>query len=490
MTNVSTFRHRSARLASRGAALAFAALALHAPAAWAETTVSGVVEPLPPSTDDTSGVLVPETSPQSSPAGALLVVPRAGVTVVTMPIRGGLTLYERYQLKDRILDFFFNDARTFGIYPAVAFETQLSTHVGLRLVHKDLFGIGARLRLRADYGGETRHRLDGALASPSFAGGWLRAKVAGGWQRQPNAPFYGIGDHDLAHPDATVIDLPARAPLAVSTHFGQQVAHGELAIEVDAPGPLFAAVSGAYFARTFTDTLPAAGPPGVASDPSRTEQRFDTATLVGWQHGTRVGYAELQLGWDSLAAANQFVPEGVPSTGAKLVAFAGLARDVSGAGAVAYTRYGVNALRYFDLYNGDRVLTLHARLEGVAGAESHIPFTDLPRLGGPVLLRGYTRDRFRDRVSMLASIEYRYPVWRQLAAYVFVDAGRVVSDVAEAGRTVLTPRDWRASGGGGLELLTGDRFRLRFQGAGSPEGAFFQFAMEPVYRLPTHNYRI
>jgi outer membrane protein assembly factor BamA len=136
------------------------------------------------------------------------------------------------------------------------------------------------------------------------------------------------------------------------------------------------------------------------------------------------------------------------------------------------------------------VLILRGRLEGVEGSDERIPFIDLPRLGGPTLLRGYARDRFRDRVALLASLEYRYPIWRQVSGFLFADAGRVLPDLSEAGRAALAPQLLRPSGGAGLEVFQVDSVLVRGQVAGSPEGVFFQFSLGPVYGLPTHNYRI
>ena len=447
-------------------------------------------------TADISGVLIPDDKPSTSPARTLLVVPQALTATLALPVRGGFLLNDRVHVYERLVDIFFNDARTFGVYPMLKLETGLPTGVGLRLVHKNLFGSGARLGIGADYGGESRNRLEGSLRSPAFAGGLARARVGGGWLRQPNAAFFGIGDQDLSATGDGARDLPARAPFAVATKFGQDVTHAELAAELDPAGPLFAAVSTAYFQRAFRDT-PAAGggdanDPGVPPSPQAlgsTDVRFDTATLTGWDQGSKLSYSELQLGWNSLTVANPFVSLATPSSGTKVVVFAGLARGVAGSNA-RYSRYGVDAFRYFDLYQGDRVLILRGRLEGVDGADERIPFTDLPRLGGPTLLRGYARDRFRDRVAVLASLEYRYPIWSRLSGFLFADAGRVLPDLKEAGRTALSPQLLRPSGGAGLEVIQVDNVLMRAQVAGSPEGVFLQFALGPVYRLPTHNYRI
>lgn len=120
---------------------------------------------LPPgpesSAADVSGVLVPEVEPPRSPARHLLVVPRLAVTAVAVPVQAGLTLVEDHHVREHLLDLFFDDTRTFGVYPTVTLETRLMPGFGARLVHKNLFGHGGRLRLGGDYGGESRFRVEG-----------------------------------------------------------------------------------------------------------------------------------------------------------------------------------------------------------------------------------------------------------------------------------------------------------------------------------------
>jgi outer membrane protein assembly factor BamA len=124
------------------------------------------------------------------------------------------------------------------------------------------------------------------------------------------------------------------------------------------------------------------------------------------------------------------------------------------------------------------------------GPGGYVPFTDLPRLGGPHQLRGYTRDRFRDRLAVLGAAEYRYPIWNELVGFLFADAGRVLAGADQVGNLVSAPERLRAGGGGGLEMHFGNRFRMRGQIAGSPDGAFFQMSFEPAYRVTSSFYRI
>jgi hypothetical protein len=53
-----------------------------------------------------------------------------------------------------------------------------------------------------------------------------------------------------------------------------------------------------------------------------------------------------------------------------------------------------------------------------------VPFYFLPEFGGDTLGRGYLPFRFRDRTSIIAQFEYRFPVWSFLSGAAFVDVGQ------------------------------------------------------------------
>jgi hypothetical protein len=404
--------------------------------------------------EEVSGVLVPEAEPDPAPARSLLVVPRAMVGAAAVPVRTGLTYYERYQVKERLIDLFFDDTRTFGIYPRLSLESGLRPGVGVRLVHKDL--LGARLRLAADYGGEHQQRLDGSIASPPIFSAPVRLHLRGGWQQQPRAAFFGIGDGP-----------------AVSAPFWQRTYRAEVGLVADPAGPFFGSLTGTYVSRRFGE-----GP---------NETPVDRSALVGWATGAQVFYGEAEVGIDTLRVSRVSISSAAPSSGTRLTLFGGGATGASG-DPTRYARYGLDALHAFDLYGGDRVLLLRLHTEAVAPAagDDSIPFTDLPRLGGPQFLRGYARDRFRDRVAVLGSVEYRYPIWRQLSGFLFVDAGKVSPGWADLSRAARP----RLGYGGGLELYSSESFRMRTQLAGSEEGLYFQLAVDAVYRQSTPPYRI
>jgi hypothetical protein len=113
--------------------------------------------------------------------------------------------------------------------------------------------------------------------------------------------------------------------------------------------------------------------------------------------------------------------------------------------------------------------------ETVTGSREEMPFLELPRLGGPNLLRGYDRDRFRDKVSAVGQVAYLFAVSRFIGASVFADVGRVYS-----GLDALTYRDQRLGFGGALEIFTRKNMLMRAQVASSVDGGLFMsLAIDP-----------
>src|SRR6185312_13685883 len=99
-------------------------------------------------------------------------------------------------------------------------------------------------------------------------------------------------------------------------------------------------------------------------------------------------------------------------------------------------------------------------------------------LGGPLYLRGYALDRFRDRVAADATVEYRWDLTEWIAAHAFVDAGRVYGALAE-----LTAADMRTGYGVGLDVGRGT---MRIDLASSVDGGLYlAVALDPIADLDT-----
>jgi hypothetical protein len=146
-----------------------------------------------------------------------------------------------------------------------------------------------------------------------------------------------------------------------------------------------------------------------------------------------------------------------------------------------YGRYVAEVRQYVPvlLFPDSRRLVLRARLEQVEpvfGGES-VPFYHLPSLGGQTALRGFRHNRFQDRGSLVLNAEYRYPIWSNLDAVAFVDAGQVFPELSAVAADRL---HW--SYGGGVHLLNNSGISFRFEVAGSSDGARTILTVEPSFR--------
>jgi outer membrane protein assembly factor BamA len=106
-----------------------------------------------------------------------------------------------------------------------------------------------------------------------------------------------------------------------------------------------------------------------------------------------------------------------------------------------------------------------------------VPFYQQPGLGGQSTLRGYEFNRFQDDGALVVSAEYRYPIWMNLDAVVFTDAGQVFDGL----RDVRGAR-FRWSYGGGVHLLNEDGLSFRAEVAAGPEGARAILTVQPSFR--------
>ena len=415
--------------------------------------------------DRVSGVAVDDDdSSTTRDAGRVLLYPiRLASDILFAPLRGGAYLIERYQIRDRVQQWLVSDDGNYGIFPAAFVETGLGVNIGAHAFDHDLFGHGEHLNLSAGFGGEYKQRYEIDLTSGSLAGGTklgLRLSYRA-WDR---SNFFGIGNGDQTS------STPAMTPLddAVHTRFAQDVSHVETTSTTPIVGPLSAGVTAAYTYRSFSNNGQLDGYAPILSV-------YDPMSLVGFQRGANNFYGELGLTLDSRTVANRYISQVAPSSGWYGHVGAGFAQGIDGDPS-HYVRYTADLRRYIDLYNGDRVLVLRGYLEGVTAPTNEIPFTDLPRIGGNELLRGFAIDRFRDRVAAVGSVEYDFPLQSWIGAYTFVDAGRVADDLSS-----LDPNGLHVGYGGGLELHTHDAYLLRVQAAHSTDGTFLRLALDPTY---------
>jgi outer membrane protein assembly factor BamA len=402
---------------------------------------------------------------------AILFVPRWTLWLAVQPIRAGLWAYERYALGTRIKSIFFNDDETLGAYPLAFFETGFGLNVGARLIYRDLFGAGGRLRLRASYGGRFRQVYSAKATTGTLLGDRAELQVETSYAFYPKSIFMGLGNGELVAPAAVMAPVdPTMDGTAVRTRYRHDDVLGELSAVVHLHPTVDLRLIAQYRHRSFNPDIE---PP---DDEVPITDVYLASGLTGYDQGLSSAGAEIELIRDTRRGTRFWVSDANPNAGSKLSGFAGTTVGM-GDDPSRYLRYGLDALRVFDLYDGTRMLHLRAYLEGVTGSLDRVPFTDLPRLGGPIFLRGYERDRFRDRLAAVGTAEYRYYINKYLAGYVFVDAGRVYRGLDE-----LSANGLRVGYGGGVQAHTATTLRGRFDVSSSIDGGlFFNLGFDPVF---------
>lgn len=382
-------------------------------------------------------------------ARGLLAFPSGVYQLVMAPIRGGVWAWDRYEIRRRTRDIFFNDDGTIGLYPTARLESGFGVNVGARFMHRDVLGAGERLTAYAGTGGRYRQIGHVELRSGDRLGDLVELEIDVEYERRPKDVHYGIGNDG-----------------GVEGRFRQRIARAASVLEIALVDSV--AARGSLEVKDVELARSLEGPP--------IDDVLTPDELVGWG-GIRLGYAELALAWDTRRAASPWLPAAIHSTGWLVAGFAGPAAALRDG--ATFWRLGVDGQRFVGLGEGPRVVIGRVHVEGVVGDGGDVPFTELPRLGGKSNLRGYPDGRYRDRVAALASVEYEWALSRAVTASLFVDAGQVFRS-----RPDLDPGAVHVGYGAAVQGYTRRSFLVRLMVASSIDGGLqLDIAFDPVFDL-------
>ncbi|MEO8701897.1 MAG: BamA/TamA family outer membrane protein [Kofleriaceae bacterium] len=439
--------------------------------AWATALVlaASTIAAADPRPGQESGRVDPEATDDGDSIPRLVVrgvlfVPNLIVKAFFWPIEKGIWAFDRYQLAQRWHQLFWNDSDTIGLFPTVSLEAGFGLNAGAHLALRDVFGAGERVDLRASAGGRYQQRYLASAKTGSRLGNIVALELYGEYERRPHDPFYGIGNID----DPEMIPPDPIAPIGggVEARYRHDLLRTIGVVDFRLCSCLHVRVGGQIADHQISGT----------DDDESIEARYDVGGLTGFADGN-TAYYELEVRYDTRRTVRPIEPSSNPSMGGLVAVFGGRAHTFDNDVGTDYWRYGGDLQRFFRVTEGPRVIILRGHLEGVTGGLGEVPFFDLPRLGGNNL-RGYSSDRFRDRVGMVGSLDYRWDLSREYSASLFVDVGRVYRKLED-----VVLEDMRVGYGISLEALSETSFRARISLMSSIDGGVFvDFSLDPIFR--------
>jgi hypothetical protein len=382
----------------------------------------------------------------------LLALPQRAVELALMPVGLLAALADEYALGPRLDDLLEFFDRRLVLSPRAKFAFGDGAGVGLWIRRPNLFDqraearVGGLYRLNGDYQLEAEYSHD--LLFPGGRGLRMRAYL----ERDKNQRFYGLGG------DTTTTD---RRVLRSNDEGGL--------IEVDLQGIDRYTFSGVLQLGFRRQTLSAGLdgtyiPVGTEGDTVEPPAGFGLTAM--YVDATVVGHIDTR---DTI---------GRPTRGTFVEARGWARTDVTGKNLSSITMTAT-ASQHFPIIDEHRVIIVTA---GIAAAVPMIPGDDIPLDSLPTVgrnnVRGYDRERFRDRYGAVGSLEYRFPIYEYLRsqagldAFFFADGGTVWGD------SKLSKDNLRYAFGGGLRAA--HETTLAFQGTigWSPEGLQINLGVE------------
>lgn len=371
---------------------------------------------------------------------AILLVPKLVLSAVFFLPNQGLKLADRYRVVERVEQIlYFDAAHDFGWTPKISYQSGYGPTGGAKLFHKSLFGHNESISISGSYGGRYTQAYRLAFSSDRTGGSRLWLDVQGRYEAEPGLLFGGIG---IVEDDETGSKLNPRESNRL-TYLGQERALGLVRVGYTAGerrGLVKVGATAIVNHRKFT---------GNSVDKTQLAEVYDTSLLPGFDD--TVDTLELQTN----VVVDLRENGGFDTRGTYLEAFFGGVPEFD---RYTYLHYGFELAHTFDLYRATRLLRLRLALEAVEGDMDHIPFTDLPRIGGVKRLRGYREAQFRDARASLAGVEYQYPIHQNVRGQLFVEAGYVADDYAD----MVKLNRWKVGYGGGLMIGSESDVGLQF----------------------------
>jgi hypothetical protein len=362
---------------------------------------------------------------------------------------------ERKHVAERVVGALTSSDGLVGVRPVINYELNFRPSFGV-LYFNERVPRGGRLTVSSAIGGPETILQNAHLTLP-LERERLGVDIDAAYRRRDDELYTGIGMKN----HAPFARYEADQADAAATLWARPMKPLRLEIGVD------------FGLRRFANGEGYGGDPSVARaycargvDNRCLTGRVDEQLVPGFREGTQFARESVAAHIDSRrdeTSSGLLVDVGVQYTH-------GLGADRS-----SYLRLHGHVGTSFEIWR-HRALYLGVSVDDlVAFGSTPIPFSELVLLGGPDDLRGFQRGRFRDSSSMLATVEYRWPVWMWMEGSLFFDYGGVFKPAFRD----FSVGDLRPDIGLGLRVHTSSKYLMRIQlayGFGSEGGIRFVIA--------------
>lgn len=405
-------------------------------------------------TQSTFAQVAPDTTKEREPypeprsvAGDILAVPQFIIDIPLNVLKGatGFLIEDLYGglLAAQVAALVGNFDRVWGFYPVFSTGSRSGFEYGIGFRSKGAFTSEERLKIKGTYSAHDYQNFKIQYLAPNFIDPDLGITFLGQYRQRPWESFYGLGNNSDENnqvnynPEHT--QFRAGGLWTVNPEWKLEVIGGFNAYNIfNGEDPNF---------EGDINTIVTA----LALSPQ------DVRGTRLWSVGGVIDHD-----WRN--------HDGQPTSGGREVISLTYNMSTRDFDELEFWRLSVDLRHYLELFK-KRTLALRVLVESTdkTGNSPSVPFYLKSQLGGVDNLRGYRGGRFVDNDLTLASIEYRYPILEMIDAFLFVDEGRVFSNLSNDFKW----HDWKYSYGGGIRLFGRDDVMLRTFYAKSKEDSRF-----------------
>ena len=359
--------------------------------------------------------------------------------------------------------------RVWGFYPIFGAGGNSGAEFGLAFTSKDIFTVEERLKIKGSYSVNDYQSFKIRYKAPKLMGDKLGITLLGQYTQRPQESYFGSGHLSLREDEINY--NPERSHLSFGAVW--QASHSitvdfKLGYDAynlyDGENPNLVGNFDTYI--TFETTIII---DTIISDTSINIDSFTVRQQFGLTLADTRSTRLVSVGgtidhdWRN--------DKGQPTAGGREIISVFYYASTEDKDNFKYTSVTVDVRQYFHIFKKRTLaLRLMAQTTDLGDALPLMPFYLKPSLGGAETLRGYTRLRFVDNDLALISAEYRYPIWKKIDAFVFLDEARVFKSLTDHFKW----HNWKYSYGGGLRAWETDNLILSFYAAKSEEETRFR----------------